>query len=137
MASESFTLETVDGELDVPKTDLLSLEVELDNELASCSDCVWRSATAGRCWTYSTRSDSVPGCPADHGGFDTGTEELMSGYITHVKPDFRAARAVQAGNLGYGPERRDGPGGALYAWPKREIAPLRRRSSASTVFFLW
>ena len=35
MECERFMLETVDGEVNVPKTDLVSLEVELDTELAS------------------------------------------------------------------------------------------------------
>src|SRR5262247_383911 len=90
MASESFTLETVDGELDVPKTDLLSLEVELDNELAS----MFRLRLAIRqqregSWTYLDDERFRPWMPMRiTGGFDTDTEEFLSGYITHVKPDF-------------------------------------------------
>ena len=116
MAYERFTLETVDGEMDVPKTDLVSLEVELDTELAS----MFRLRLAIRqqrdgSWTYLDEERFRPWMPMRiTGGFDTGTEELLSGYITHVKPDFSAQRrAMQSGNLGYGPERADGPGGAV------------------------
>jgi phage protein D len=90
MAYESFTLETLDGELDIPKSDLLSLEVELDSELAS----MFRLHLAIRqqrdgSWTYLDQERFRPWMPMRiTGGFDTGMEELLSGYITHVKPDF-------------------------------------------------
>jgi phage protein D len=90
MDCERFSLKTVDGELDVPKTDLLSLEVELDTELAS----MFRLRLAIRqqrdgTWTYLDDEQFRPWMPMRiTGGFDTGTEELLSGYITQVKPDF-------------------------------------------------
>jgi hypothetical protein len=80
MASESFTLETVDGELDVPKTDLMSLEVELDSELAS----MFRLRLALRqqrdgVWTYLDEERFRPWMPMRiTGGFDTDTEERNS-----------------------------------------------------------
>src|SRR5262245_20334958 len=95
MAYECFTLETVDGELDVPKTDLLSLEVELDSELAS----MFRLRLAIRqqrdgSWTYLDDERFRPWMPMRiTGGFDTGTEELLSGYVTHVNPDFSRSGA--------------------------------------------
>ena len=95
MAYECFTLETVDGELDVPKTDLLSLEVELDTGLAS----MFRLRLAIRqqrdgSWTYLDEERFRPWMPIRiSGGFDTGTEELLSGYVTHVKPDFSRSGA--------------------------------------------
>ena len=76
--------------MDVPKTDLVSLEVELDTELAS----MFRLRLAIRqqrdgSWTYLDEEQFRPWMPMRiTGGFDTGTEELLSGYITHVKPDF-------------------------------------------------
>jgi phage protein D len=90
MECERFTLKTVDGEMDVPKTDLVSLEVELDTELAS----MFRLRLAirqrrGVSWTYLDEEQFRPWMPMRiTGGFDTGAEELLSGYITHVKPDF-------------------------------------------------
>ncbi len=90
MECERFALETLDGEIDLPKTDLISLEVELDNELAS----MFRLRLAIRqqrdgSWTYLDEERFRPWMPMRiTGGFDTGTEELLSGYITHVKPDF-------------------------------------------------
>jgi phage protein D len=90
MACERLKLETVDGEIDVPKTDLVSLEVELDTELAS----MFRLRLAIRqqrdgSWTYLDEEQFLPWMPMRiTGGFDNGAEELLSGYITHVKPDF-------------------------------------------------
>ena len=90
MACERLKLETVDGEIDVPKTDLVSLEVELDSELAS----MFRLRLAIRqqrngSWTYLDEEQFLPWMPMRiTGGFDNGAEELLSGYITHVKPDF-------------------------------------------------
>ena len=90
MECERFILETEDGEVNVPRTDLISLEVELDTELAS----MFRLRLAIRqqrdgTWTYLDEEQFRPWKPITiTGGFETGTEELMSGYITHVKPDF-------------------------------------------------
>lgn len=90
MECERFTLKTEEGELTVPKTDLLSLEVELDTELAS----MFRLRLAIRqqrdgTWTYLDEARFRIWKPLSiTGGFDTGTEELISGYITHMKPDF-------------------------------------------------
>jgi hypothetical protein len=90
MDCERFTLETFDGEIDVPKTDLVSLEVELDNELAGMFRLrlAIRQRRDGR-WTYVDDEQFRPWMPMRiAGGFDTGTDELLSGYITHVRPDF-------------------------------------------------
>jgi phage protein D len=90
MECERFTLKTEEGELTVPKADLLSLEVELDTELAS----MFRMRLAIRqqrdgTWTYLDEERFQIWKPLSiSGGFDTGTEELISGYITHVRPDF-------------------------------------------------
>ncbi len=90
MECERFILKTADGEIDLPKTDLVSLEVELDSELAS----MFRLRLAIRqqrdgSWTYLDEEQFRPWMPMRiTGGFDTGAEELLSGYITHVKPDF-------------------------------------------------
>ena len=90
MECECLRLQTKDGEVKVPKTDLVSLEVELDTELAS----MFRLRLAIRqqrdgTWTYLDEEQFRPWMPMQiNGGFDTGMEELLSGYITHVKPDF-------------------------------------------------
>ena len=90
MECERFIIETEDGEVDVPKTDLISLEVELDSELAS----MFRLRLAIRqqrdgTWTYLDEERFRIWKPITvTAGFDTGAEALMSGYITHVKPAF-------------------------------------------------
>src|SRR5688572_26663761 len=90
MECERFILETEDGEVDVPRTDLINLEVELDNELAS----MFRLRLAIRqqrdgTWTYLDEERFRIWKPATvTAGFDTGAEALISGYITHVKPAF-------------------------------------------------
>ena len=120
MDCERFTLKTLDGEIDVPKTDLVSLEVELDSELAS----MFRLRLAIRqqrdgSWTYLDEERFRPWMPMRiTGGFDTGAEELLSGYITHVKPEFprNAAQCTleiwgMDGSVLMDREER------LYAWP--------------------
>jgi phage protein D len=90
MECERFILETEDGEVDVPRTDLINLEVELDNELAS----MFRLRLAIRrqrngTWTYLDEPRFRIWKPITvTAGFDTGAETLISGYITHVKPAF-------------------------------------------------
>ena len=90
MESERFIIETEDGEVQVPRTDLISLEVELDSELAS----MFRLRLATRqqrdgTWTYLDEERFRIWKPITiTAGFDTGAEALMSGYITHVKPAF-------------------------------------------------
>jgi hypothetical protein len=90
MECERFILETEDGEVDVPRTDFISLEVELDSELAS----MFRLRLAIRqqrdgTWTYLDEARFRIWKPLTvTAGFDTGAEALLSGYITHVKPVF-------------------------------------------------
>jgi phage protein D len=90
MECERFIIETKDEEVDVPKTDLVNLEVELDNELAS----MFRLRLAIRqqrdgTWTYLDEEHFRIWQPITvTAGFDTGAETLLSSYITHVKPAF-------------------------------------------------
>ena len=90
MEYERFIIETEDGEVEIPRTDLISLEVELDSELAS----MFRLRLAIRqqrkgTWTYLDEPRFRIWKPITvTAGFDTGAEELMSGYITHVTPTF-------------------------------------------------
>src|SRR5262245_56789179 len=90
MECERFLIETADGEVDVPTTELVSLEVELDSELAS----MFRLRLAIRqqrdgTWTYLDEERFRIWQPITvTAGFDTGAEALIWGYITHVKPAF-------------------------------------------------
>ena len=127
MAYECFTLETVDGELDVPKTDLLSLEVELDTGLAS----MFRLRLAIRqqrdgSWTYLDDERFRPWMPIRiSGGFDTGTEELLSGYVTHVKPDFSRSGAECSLEIwGMDQSVLMDRGERLYAWPNERDSAI-------------
>lgn len=82
---------TIEGE-ETPEvySDLLSLEVEVDDEMASMfrlrlaimqqPDGVWTYIDDERFSVWKKMTISA--------GFDTGIEEIMSGYITHVKPEF-------------------------------------------------
>jgi phage protein D len=91
MAQERLVLKTSAGELVLPRTDFLSLEVELDNELAS----LFKLRLAIRlqpngAWTYVDDERFQVWKPlAIHAGFDTATDELISGYITHIRPEFQ------------------------------------------------
>src|SRR4029434_9158625 len=137
MASESFTLETVDGELDVPKTDLLSLEVELDSELASMFrlQLAIRQQRDGN-WTYLDEERFRPWMPMRiTGGFDADVEELLSGYITPVKPDF--SRGAQCSLEIWGMDRsvvmdREE---RLYAWPNERDSAIAAKIFSQYGFF--
>ena len=95
MAHERFIIETSDGEIVIPTTDFISLDVELDTELAS----MFRLRLAirqqrGSPWTYVDDERFQVWQPITiKAGFETGSEELVSGYITHVKPDFPSNQA--------------------------------------------
>jgi phage protein D len=91
MAGETFVIE-IDGEelSEELYCDLISLEVELDDELASMfrlkfaimlqPDGTWTYLDDERFKLWKEVTFSA--------GFETGTEELMVGYITHLKPNF-------------------------------------------------
>lgn len=90
MEHENFSIEIEGEEVDDLYPNLVSLEVELDDELASMfrmriailqqSDGIWTYLDDERykLWKQVTIT----------AGFESGTEELISGYITHVKPYF-------------------------------------------------
>lgn len=92
MAFDCFILETADGEISVPRADVLGLDVELDTELASMFRlrlAVRQRRSGG--WTYLDDERFRPWQSMKiSGGFIGRVKELMSGYITHVKPDFTA-----------------------------------------------
>lgn len=90
MAHERLILETASETLVIPTTDFLSLEVELDNELAGMFKL--RLATrvqSSGAWTYVDDKRFQVWKPLTiHAGFETTTAPLISGYITHIKPEF-------------------------------------------------
>ena len=89
MAHERFIIETRGDEIVFPITDLISLEVELDTEMASMFRLRLAIRQQRGGWTYlDDERFRVWNHITISAGFDTGTEELLSGYITHVKPDF-------------------------------------------------
>lgn len=92
MAQERFMIETADGEVAIPRSELISLEVELDTELAAMFRLrLGMSQQRDGRWKYldETRFQIWKPCTIA-AGFDTRTEPLLSGYITHVKPTFDA-----------------------------------------------
>jgi phage protein D len=96
MAHERVMIETDDGPLDIPREHLLGLEVELDTELASLfrlrlalvprSDGTWTYLDDERLRTWKPFSIKA--------GFEGDLEDLMSGYITHVRPAFETDRSA-------------------------------------------
>lgn len=89
MAHERFIIETRDGEIILPITDLISLEVELDTEMAGMFRLRLAIRQQRGGWTYLDDERFRVWNPITiSAGFESGTEELLSGYITHVKPDF-------------------------------------------------
>ena len=91
MEHESFSIEIEGQEVSDLYVDLISLEVELDDELAGMfrlhitislqPDGTWSYLDDERLMVWKQVSISA-------GFVETGVEELMSGYITHVKPHF-------------------------------------------------
>ena len=89
MAQERLILITSTGVLVPPRTDFLSLEVELDNELASLFKLRLATRLQNGAWRYVDDERFQAWKPLTiRAGFNT-TEELISGYITHIKPDFQ------------------------------------------------
>lgn len=95
MAAEFFRIETKDAggkivTLEIPRDEFVGLEVELDTELAS----MFRLHLAIRqqrdgTWTYVDDERFRSWKPITiKAGFEDGMEDLISGYITHVRPDF-------------------------------------------------
>lgn len=89
MARERFIIKTGNNEIAIPKTDLISLEVELDTEMASMFRLRLAIRQQRNLWTHLDDARFRVWTPITiSAGFDTSAEELLSGYITHVKPDF-------------------------------------------------
>src|SRR5262245_3170606 len=94
MKKEFFSLDVTDSgksaPLDIPTDEIVCLEVELDTEMAG----VFRLHLAIRqqsdgTWTYLDDGRLTVWTPLTiRAGFDDGMEDLISGYITHVRPEF-------------------------------------------------
>jgi phage protein D len=90
MKNENFKIEIDGSEADDIYEDLISLEVEIDERFAGMA--LLRLplnflSEAG--WSYLDDSRFVPWKEvAIEAGFDDSTEEIFTGYITHVKPTF-------------------------------------------------
>ena len=87
---ESFSIQIDGQEVDDLYPDLVSLAVELDDEMASLFRLqIAISLQGDGTWSYIDDDRfSVWKQVNIIAGFDSGTEELMSGYITHVSPYF-------------------------------------------------
>lgn len=81
-----------DGEeIDTVYSDLLQLEVELDDDLASMFRLRLSMIQTAEGWTSLDDERLRVWKPVTiTAGFEDNNEELLSGYITHVKPDFQA-----------------------------------------------
>jgi phage protein D len=91
MAHERFSIEIERQEAGDLYTNLISLEVELDDELASMFRLhIALSLGADGTWNYLDDERLRVWKQVDIGaGFvESGVERLLSGYITHVKPHF-------------------------------------------------
>jgi len=90
MEHDNFTIEIEGEEVGDIYPDLISLEVELDDELAG----MFRLRIAilqqpDGIWTYLDDERFIVWKKVTiTAGFESGTGELISGYITHVKPSF-------------------------------------------------
>lgn len=90
MENENFTIEIEGEEVSDLYQDLISLEVELDDELAGMfrlqisilqqTDGIWTYLDDERFMVWKQVTITA--------GFESGADEIISGYITHVKPIF-------------------------------------------------
>ena len=81
-----------DGEeIDTVYSDLMQLEVELDDDLASMFRLRLSMIQTAEGWTSLDDERLRAWVPVTiTGGFEDNNTELLSGYITHVKPNFQA-----------------------------------------------
>lgn len=91
METENFTIEIEGEEVADLYADLISLEIELDDGLASMFRLhITIEQQPDGIWTYLDDERFTVWKQVNIiAGFESGTEDLMSGYITHVKPDFQ------------------------------------------------
>lgn len=90
MPAETLRIRLSNADADDLYTDMISLEIEEDEELASMFRLrlAIRLGTDGA-WTYVDNERlAIWSEVSIEAGFDGETEEIMSGYITHIKPSF-------------------------------------------------
>lgn len=92
MEKETFTIKIDGEEVSDLYPDLASLEVELDEDLAAMFRLqIAITFQSDGSWTYLDDERFRVWQPVTiTAGLESGTEELISGYITHVKPSFAA-----------------------------------------------
>ncbi|MBV7328176.1 hypothetical protein KFU94_07925 [Chloroflexi bacterium TSY] len=90
MVSESIIIEIESKEVRELYADLLSLEVELDDRLAGMFRLqIAISLQSDGTWTYLDDDRFMVWRQVTiAAGFESGAEEIMVGYITHLKPNF-------------------------------------------------
>jgi phage protein D len=90
MEQETFTITINGNEVSDLYQNLVSLEVELDDDLAAMFRLQMAIAPQSNgSWTYLDDERFRVWQPVTiTAGLESGTEELISGYITHVKPSF-------------------------------------------------
>src|SRR5574342_998965 len=90
MEHENFTIEIEGEEATNLYPDLISLEVELDEDLAGMFRLqIALSQQSAGSWTHLDDERLMVWKKVTiTAGFESGAEELISGYITHVKPLF-------------------------------------------------
>src|SRR5262245_51445430 len=94
MNKEFFSLEITAGgrpaPLDIATDEIVCLEVELDTDMAGMFKLhlAMRQQSDGS-WTYLDDERLKVWTPITiRAGFDAGMEDLMSGYVTHIRPEF-------------------------------------------------
>ncbi|MCB0061424.1 MAG: hypothetical protein KDE19_04895 [Caldilineaceae bacterium] len=90
MEHERLIIEIAGAEQTDLYTDLITLEVELDDELAGMFRLTLATAPqADGSWPYLDDERLVVWQPVTIAvGFDSGVEELISGFLTHIRPSF-------------------------------------------------
>lgn len=91
MPHDFLRIEFDGAEVDSVYGDLLQLEVELDDDLSSMFRLYLTMIQTAEGWTSLDDEHFRVWTPVTiTAGFDDNNELLLSGYITHVKPDFNA-----------------------------------------------
>lgn len=89
MPHDFLSIEFDGEEIDTVYADLLGLEVELDNDLASMFKLRLSMIRTAETWVHLDDERLRAWAPVTiSGGFDDNNEELFSGYITHLRPNF-------------------------------------------------
>ena len=91
MAHDFLRIEFDGDEIDTVYSDLIQLEVELDDDLASMFRLRLSMLQTAEGWTSLDDENLKVWAPVTiTAGFEDDNEELLTGYVTHVKPNFSA-----------------------------------------------